>query len=417
MRFRGAGAPVMGGSFVVERGTVRLRAMLAGVMVAALAAVAGPVAPVALAATTTCVVTDAVSVTYPDLQSAVDAAPAGATLTVRGACPGATIGRTLTLVGIKVAGQRAVLDGAGTGRVLHVTGGTLTLQRLMVKRGLAVIPEDPAPVEAVPLIANAGAGVLVEAPGKLVLKDARVFASTAGRGGGIASTGKVTLIGNSSVDHNTAEQGGGIWMGPGAILQVTGVSRLHHNTATVDGGGAWIGAGGRALLSAGASVFGNAADGQGGGIHLSAARAVLDGSATVRENSAGSGGGIFGEADGTPSSVLLKGAAAVRANTTDTEAAAIFLEGNLVMDGTATVTGHDTSSLPDQGVIEFRADSATYGFTMRRGSTLTGNSAGDGGAAIYVIPYCGGGVDLVGVASRATDNAPTLLVTTAMGGC
>ena len=118
-------------------GTPRRIAVLGAALVLAATVFVTPVA----AAKPTCLVENVASHTsFLSLQAAVQAAPSGAELRVKGTCVGnTTITKDLVIRGKSNPGfGQATLDGAGAGRVLTIQGGvTVTLDGLVVTNGHA----------------------------------------------------------------------------------------------------------------------------------------------------------------------------------------------------------------------------------------------------------------------------------------
>lgn len=180
-----------------------------------------------------------------DLQAAIDAAAAGATITL---CPGTwtltstiQIGKTLTLTG-SGAGKTVLDGGSQPGRngvrVLRITGGVATVQNLTITNGTAIDSGD---------VANGG-GVAVDDGATLNLTDCAVTNNTAVHDGGGIYTAGTTTVSGCSVTGNSARYGGGIYNFEGMLtLQISDVSgatcTVANNTASVNGGGvySWFG--------------------------------------------------------------------------------------------------------------------------------------------------------------------------------
>jgi hypothetical protein len=154
-----------------------------------------------------------------NLQGAIDAAPAGVTVTL---CAGAwaltgtiRIARNLTLIGAG-AGQ-SILDGGGAVRVLQIAAGTtVTVQDLTITRGSDTL------------------GWGIHTKGALRLVRCAVTGNTATtQGGGIINFGALLLTG-TAVTGNSAQFGGGIFNDNGTVTLQAG-SRVSGNTAIVGG--------------------------------------------------------------------------------------------------------------------------------------------------------------------------------------
>jgi hypothetical protein len=163
-----------------------------------------------------------------DLQTAIDTACDGVTLTLD---PGTwmvpdtlVIAKPLTLIGAG-AGQ-TTLSGGDQRRVLAITANVLvTLQALTITQGK-----------------DSFGGGGIHSVGKLTLIDAELTANTStenlgGGGGGAIWSGNDLTLRNTVVRLNeSAAFGGGILVDNGTLLLEAG-SRIEENTATTDGGG------------------------------------------------------------------------------------------------------------------------------------------------------------------------------------
>ena len=180
-----------------------------------------------------------------DLQTTIDAAAPGATLTL---CPGTwlltstiQIGKNLTVTG-SGAGKTVLDGGSQPGRngvrVLRITGGVVTVENLTITNGTAIDSGD---------VANGG-GIAVDDGATLNLTDCAVTNNTAVHDGGGIYSGGTTTVSGCTVTGNTARYGGGIYNFEGMLtLQMSDVSgatcTVSENTASVNGGGiySWFG--------------------------------------------------------------------------------------------------------------------------------------------------------------------------------
>ncbi|MDX2701792.1 hypothetical protein PV350_02915 [Streptomyces sp. PA03-6a] len=239
------------------------------------------------------------------LQPAINSAAPGAALLVSGTCSGPfTINKDLTLIGLKPT----VLDGNRAGSTVTVTGAVrVRLDTLTITNGT-------------------GSGIRNNG-GTVELTGSTVEHNTAGPGGGIYNdvNSTVTLTG-STVRDNTSHSGGGI-INFGAV-RLTG-STVEHNTSTIDGGGIYNNFNGTLTLT-GSMVRDNTAARSGGGIYNIFNSKVTSTSSTVGDNTAGAeGGGIWNDINST---VALIGST-VGDNTAGTGG------GVYNKDGTVTLTG------------------------------------------------------------------------------
>lgn len=237
---------------------------------------------------------------YDDLQTAVDDAGAGDKLRVAGVCVGSTVvDRSLTIAGVRPSGaSRPILDGGRAGRVLEVEDGVvLRLTGLVVRRGSVWLDGGES---------ADGGGILNR--GRLVLTDVAVVANTAERGGGIFSTGDVTLKGKTTIARN--------------------------QTTDTDGGGIALD-GGRLTATDATSIRGNVAARGGGGIYGHDAAITLGAATTVHDNRAGSGGGVYVDFETT---AILNGSASIHHNRAAERGGGVFDNRRLVLNDASSIT-------------------------------------------------------------------------------
>jgi hypothetical protein len=214
---------------------------------------------------------------FTTLQPAVDAAPTGGTVSVKGTCVGtAAITKNLTIIGQAAGGfGRATLDGGGDGPVLALspppnpftlcgeTRPVVHLANLTITNGLSAGNPFPGDV---------GGGIL--ACGTLSLDHVTVTGNSAWQGGGIVVAGSLTAT-DSTISNNHADSGE-----PGGILGE-------------GGGGIFIWAPSTATLT-NTVVSGNTTNGLGGGIYQDIETQVtLAGTTRIAANTAPSGGGVW----------------------------------------------------------------------------------------------------------------------------
>ena len=211
---------------------------------------------------------------YSSVQAALDAASDGATIRL---CPGTYDGdlditRNVTLIG---AGDEAdpatntILDAAGSGRVVTVYDGNLTLQSVRITGGRA---------------GEYNGGGIFNGTGTLALIDTTVTGNTADHGGGIHNIfgGTVTLSDSTVSGNEAARGGGGIYTQLGTVT-INAASRVTGNTAPV-GGGIYTQLG-TVTIDATSEVTGNMADpGLGGGIYNSRGTVTLASDQIVTNN-------------------------------------------------------------------------------------------------------------------------------------
>ncbi len=285
---------------------VRVPALTIGVVLALAAGMLVILAPTAVARSRPCQTENVrTGVEYGGasaLATAIIDAAAGDTINISGTCYGNfALSKDLTLQG---QGNKATLDGAGTGTVLHITNGTTTIDGLTITHGIA----SAESVEGNPCCVGGGIAVSGATAGARVVNTLVTGNSASIFGGGIdVDDGTLTLI-NSTVSGNTASSSGGIDTDFGTITLVR--STVSGNVATGGGtctaanlscgGGLWNFGGTMTLIDS--IVSGNTADNRGGGIvnELPSALLTLSGSTRIVGNKASEfGGGIWIRDDAT----------------------------------------------------------------------------------------------------------------------
>jgi len=317
-----------------------------------------------------CVVTNTTvepDVTYASLQEAVDAATSGDRLTVRNVCVGiTTVDRDLAIVGVRQKRHlRPTLDGDAGGPVVTVAAdATVMIRSLRITDGSG----EPC-------------------------------GSDCTTGGGVANHGTVTLDG-VVVTGNTARDGGGIHNDRGT-LTLMGSTSVRHNTVG-EGTGGGIFSTGTLVLAGSASVVGNVAA-AGGGI-FSTGTTVLTGTSSVHHNTARRAGGIYNHLG----RLTLTGYASVHHNTATANGSGIYAAGPTTLSGHASVHHNTSDTGSASGAIEIPA--LGQAFTMKRHSSVTANSGGPGGGGVVVWPSCGATATITGVRPRTSGNTPGQVV-------
>lgn len=335
---------------------------------------AAAAAPVVAAEPTQClVVNPTLDSTYRRLQAAINAAPAGAKLRVKGTCVGPiTVSRDLKIVGKSGRGfGRATIDGDHRGSVLTIQSRTtVTIRGLLVTNGTAPM----------------GGGIYAQ-PSSVRLVDTVVKGNSAtgldsaSGGGGVAIDGGILTLVDSTIRHNTAAaHGGGIYVGlhGGADLFARGTSSVRGNHAGLDGGGIYIQTHSRATFSDSSSIAGNAADQRGGGVTCGDCGGVtLSGDSSIHDNTAGVGGGGL-QSGGTGVPLQMQDRSSIHDNTAPIGGGVwLVLAVSLRMSGTSAISGN-TASVEGGGA--YLVLSASIG--LADASSIDDNTAvGDGGGA------------------------------------
>ena len=345
------------------------------------------------------------------VQQAIDAAGAGGTVKVAGACIGVVNrastnqtgyiaknlslrgGYTNTLASWAGAGDPVAnpttLDAASQGgRVLRVSGNyTVTVQNLRLTGGSAANGAGIYNSGATLTVSNCliysntastnGGGIYNESAGSVTLSASSVVSNSASNnGGGILNTGSGSVVSmtSSGVQHNNAGSGGGIYNGVAGNVMLS-ASSVVSNSASI-GGAIFNGGAGSVALSA-SSIFLNSADNVGGGIYNQSAGSVTLSASSVVSNSAiNNGGGIYNTGSG--SVITMTNDGLVQGNS------ASNLGGGIFNRHTGLVTLSDSSViLNSAGVGGGIYNDLAGGVTLSTSSVLS-NSAGSLGGGIYI---------------------------------
>jgi hypothetical protein len=424
--------------------------LLAGALIAALAAVApaGTARPATAAVTYTC--TGDAPTDESHLQPLIDA---GGEIVLAGplACAGNyTVGSNS--VSIAGAGAGATLNGQGTGSILVVDDSTVALSNLTLTNGDGSGPDDPGDppghnggavsltdstltvtgcrlvdnrasdqggaihaAESTLTVTNSlladnisvagGGGIDADDDVDLTIARSTVSGNSTGpHGGGVelfdgtlAITGS-TINGNSVTGSTDFRSGGGIWTGLSTVT-LTGTTVKGNSSTEVGGGIGFSGGPGSSMTLRSSTVVGNRARLGGGGIRNDAyygdAPLTIDHS-TIAGNTAAQGGGIdvFGLHGFTATVVVL--------DASDVSANRASLGGGIdaFVDPTGGAANVTVTSRIDANTADFGAGIAANGANgastvfLRPGAALVGNAArydGGGvftrnGATLVVVP-------------------------------
>lgn len=321
--------------------------------------------------------------TFTSIQAAIDAAAAGATITLCGGFykENLTIAKTITLTSNDPDNRAAVSPGPGGGSVVTINdGGNAIFDTMAFGLGTGTL-----------LLGNRLGGGFLNF-GTLTLLNSSVDECTADQGGGIYNFGKLTLNNTSLVD-NTASRGGGIYAQGQGLVIVTNKSIIDSNTATDQGGGIYN-EGGLTLIG-GSEVESNTSNGDGGGIfnegHIS-----IEGSFVQENTATGNGGGIL-----NLSTVVVQSSSVITKNKA-ANGAGIYNDGDPSLDQpqlnviNSAITRNDASEV---GGGIFNDDGAV---TMKAG-TIFANTATITGGGIFNTD--GGSVEF-GNQSAVVENTP-----------
>jgi fibronectin type 3 domain-containing protein len=216
-----------------------------------------------------------------------------------------------------------------------------------------------------------GGGVVIDPGGVFTMNGGTISGNMAGSGGGVgtgSSSGARTFIMNGgTINGNTATStGGGIYIGSGTFTLKGGA--ISNNTAAFNGGGVLVDGGySGSLTLSGGTISGNTASGDGntvGGVYIHGGATFTMTSGTISGNRASSGGGVGG-VDNTNGGRFVMSGGTISGNTTIASSQYYNYGGGVYLQSQYTFT-------KSGGII--------YG---SNGGSLS-NTAGDGGAAVYL---------------------------------
>ena len=215
--------------------------------------------------------------------------------------------------------------------------------------------------------AQKGGGVYNAIGATLTITGAGVHSNTASQqGGGVYNeSGGVVSISNSGIGTNAGnsaqQNGGGIWNN--GVLTLTRAT-VANNTANQDGGGIYNAGSGHATIASAGVNNNRALNNHGGGVYNTGAL-HLYGTQVAGNSAAQQGGGLFNDASG-PGSGLVVTNSAVVSNTASQGGGGYHLSGTLVMTN-ATLSGNGGGGLHAGG------GDARLSFV-----TVASNTAGNG---------------------------------------
>lgn len=298
---------------------------------------------------------------------------------------------------------------AEPGDLLTVEGtctGSTVVQKDLVVVGHATAAQPTATLR------GDGRSSVLQVTATVELRDLRITGGGGAIGGGIRNYGVVTLV-DTAVADNVAERGGGI--SNQGTVRLVGTSTVARNVVTGrtgrDGSGAGVRNRGVLVLEDTASVADNDAGsgGTAGGVANIGGEVVLDDSSSIVRNvagddggfGAGTGGGIASEGGG----VHLRGSSTVADN-----------EVGGVGDGGGIYASDAQVTLEDESSVEGNSAGGYGGGVFARGGSLTvGEDASVGENEASPAPESGGGIYADGTAldiatsgdeSTVSDNDP-----------
>ena len=335
------------------------------------------------------------------LRQAIAEAGAGDTINFAAGLSGGTL--TLTSGALGIASNVTIdgdidgnhtpditISGGGNSGVFYVSGGTSTLDGLVVTGGQAnygggvyLGPGASLTVKDSTLQGNTassfGGGVYVRPGGALTVMDSTLSGnSTGGYGGGICDAGTLTLV-NSTVSDNTAFNGAGIRASGGATVSVYD-STLTSNQATDFGGGI---ANYGHLTLVDSLLSGNQAD-LGGGVYNAGTGTFALVSSTLSGNHASFGGGIDNASNFTLTNATLSGNDAADAGGGIYSFGNMTLVNSIVAGNEAGVTGADLRGTP---LILSGGNIVGDTFSIDGTTARTGIALSDIFASVVTNPY------------------------------
>jgi predicted outer membrane repeat protein len=267
--------------------------------------------------------------------------------------------------------QKALNDPKFENDTLNVSG-TCIEHDITIPNGKVVTLHGTGTIDAQRDSANQGRVIYnkgdLTITGDLTIKGGHVTGNTASYyGGGIYNTNSGTVtVNGGTITGNTAEFGGGIWNLYGTVNLNGGT--ITGNTATNGGGGIYNSYG--TVTLNGGTITNNTADKRGGGIYNTGGGTVTLNGGTITGNTAtgeySTGGGIYHHNSGT---VTINGNASISNNTAD-YGGGIYNTGTVTLDG-GTITNNNATN--DGGGI------LNTGTVTLNSGTITGNTASDGG--------------------------------------
>ena len=339
----------------------------------------------------------------------------GETLTVKGTGPDASIkntsGRVFNIAsdGSLTLGENITLTGTndtGNGGAVYVNGGTFTM-------------EDGSKITG--SSAKYGGGVYVDSKGTFTMGGGTISENDASgngaSGGGVCiSGGTFTMSGGAVISKNSAgSSGGGVFVSDSGdfIMEggtIGGTDGKSHNSAE-NGGGVYIFEG-TFTMSGGAVISGNRASSSsssGGGVYIFEGTFTMSDSAVISGNSAtSSGGGVYVSTDGTftMKGGTIGGADEASANSSESGGGVCVYKGYFTMsdgsisrniapnsgggvfvqDGTFTMNGGIiTRNRTDGNGAGVYLGGANAKVTLNNTSSISGNVAASGGGGVYVF--------------------------------
>jgi predicted outer membrane repeat protein len=311
-----------------------------------------------------------------NLQTAINAASEGSTLIVHGTCTGNfTIAESLTLQGsgtLSGTGHDGpvLTINSGTAFLNNLTiengndtssvgggifnSGVLTLRNSTVSdntaiygggiwnQGTLTVTNSTVSGNTASVVGGGGGGILSYS-GTSAITNSTVSGNTASvNGGGIYNYSSALTVTRSLVSDNGAPNGGGIFnynQAPGTLTLIN--SSINKNTATEGGGGIYnLGTVTQPSTDkGGVSINGNTSGGNGGGFDNEGGTVTLPNAAVIR-NSAVNGGGVYNDGG----SAFSANNTSVNHNTATRDGGGIYNNGRLSLSPSVSVNFNTAAS-------------------------------------------------------------------------
>lgn len=320
-----------------------------------------------------------------NLQAAIDGAASGDTLVVSGTCAGTfSLSQPITLT-LQGAGAGAVLDGGGSGTVLTVSAGSLTVDNITIKDGRGANGSNGpnGGIFASGGIGGDGApgGVLVASGATLTLTNSQVTLNRGGDGGNGGNGGFAACLG-------ATDGGDGAFGGVGGI-ENDGTLIVDHTTVAGNAGGS----GGSGGNGDGAGLGGVGGIGGAGGIVDNNTLTMTASNVSVDSGGTGGAAGAGGGCGGLPGDDNSGGVGGVEANSTET------INSSTIAANVGGAGGGTSGTEGDGGI------SVVFGGSLNvTNSTISQNQGGTAG-----------GIDDAGLGALVGVSTVTLRYTTISG--
>jgi hypothetical protein len=260
-------------------------------------------------------------------------------------------------------------DAAGPGHSLTVRGTCAGLTT--ISTSLTIIGSRTATSGMPALDAKLNGTVVMVQPGvKVTMKDLTIR-NGAGSPGGILNHGRLFLR-DVVVRANTGGGAGGGILNYGT-LTLNGSTSIRGNTAGKYGGGVWNESG-IVKMNGSSSIRGNTAGSNGGGVYNFRGTLTMNGTSSIRDDTATwGGGGLFNDGG----SVTMNHSSSIRGNTSE-YGAGVFNKGHFKMNGSSSIK-HNSAAEQGGGIFMESGASNAVSVTCGPRGNVHDNSPDDCG--------------------------------------